>query len=314
MSVETAEDATEFFEEHRNHLFSVGYSIMGTVSDTEDVLQDAWLAWTTAQRDTITNPRAYLARIVVNNALRRLKASSRETYIGPWLPEPLITEADAAEPALQRDSVSMAMMVMLEALSPNQRAVFVLNEVFGYRHAEVAEIVGKTPEAVRQMMARARKQVRGRERRYTPDPAVQRKVTERFLDAANGGDVKSLLDVLAPDVELISDGGGKVRAAMRVINGSDKVGRFLAGIAPEFGSLSFRPAVVNGESGIAAFYGEQLYAVGVLEVDDDGRIAGMYGVLNPEKLTHLRTPPTARNPRHLTRPSRSGQPDQTRTP
>lgn len=291
MSAETLDDATASFEEHRDHLFSVGYSIIGTVSDTEDVLQDSWLAWTKARRDNVTNPRAYLARIVVNNALSRLKRNNRETYIGPWLPEPLVTDVAAEDTAVQRDSVSMAMMVMLESLSPSQRAVFVLNEVFGYPHAEIAEIVGKTPEAVRQAMARARKQVKARERRYTPDPTVQRQATERFLAAANGGDVQSLLKVLAPDVEFVSDGGGKVRAAMRVIHGSDKVGRFIAATAPEFSQFSLEPVVVNGGPGFAVFDGERLYGVGVVTVDDDGRVNGIYGVANPDKLTRIVSPP-----------------------
>jgi RNA polymerase sigma-70 factor (ECF subfamily) len=194
------ETTTASFVELRELLFSVVYNLLGTVSDTEDVLQETWLAWASSGREEVANARAYLLRIAVNQALSRLRRErrNRETYVGPWLPEPLATGADAAEGAERAEAVSLAMLVVLETLTPLERTVFVLHEVFGYEHAEIAAILGRRPAAVRQLAHRAREHVQARRPRCQPDPSAQRAATERFLAAAVGGDLPALLEVLAP--------------------------------------------------------------------------------------------------------------------
>lgn len=285
----SVDSVTNEFAEHRNHLFSVAYSILGSIADTEDVIQEVWVAWAGADHESVANPRAYLIRIAVNTALSRLKSlqKEREAYIGPWLPEPLVTDAtDTEEKALRAESVSLAMMVVLEALSPLERAVFVLDEAFGYKHAEIAEILGRTPAAVRQLARRARTHVQERRRRFEPPASgVRQKVIQRFLKAAEGGDVGELLQVLAPDVEIVSDAGGTRRAALRPIRGRDKAARFLAAVGySDLRQMTLRAVDVNGEPGIAAYQDGRLAAVGVIEVDAQGQVFAAYGVFNPAKL------------------------------
>jgi RNA polymerase sigma-70 factor (ECF subfamily) len=297
--------ATRVFAEHRELLFSVVYNLLGSVADTEDVLQDTWLSWAartrTADPGEILNPRAYLVRIAVNAALGRRAAISRrrETYIGPWLPEPLITETaaepDADDPAVRAESVSMALLVVLETLTPLERAVFVLHEVFGYAHTEIADILDRTPASVRQLAHRAREHVHSRRPRYQADPRIQRQATERFLAAALGGDLEKLLEILAPDVTMWTDGGGKARgAALRPVHGRDKVARMIAGVAtraPE--DIDIRYRSVNGDPSALLFDGDSPFAVMVLDLSpEDGQVSGIYAVTNPEKLTHVSDPPT----------------------
>lgn len=284
--------ATATFSEHRGLLFSVVYNILGEVADTEDTLQEIWLAWAGANHDQIGNARAYLVRIAVNEALSRLRRvqRNRETYIGPWLPEPLVTEADASESALQSESVSLALMVVLETLTPLERAVFVLHEAFGYGHTEIATILDRSPAAVRQLAHRAREHVQARRPRVAVDDQARKAVTERFLAAALGGDLQALMDVLAPDVELWTDSGGKRRAARRVVMGRDKVARLLTSdvVAGDLIGMTLKEAVVNGEPAHGLYDGDQLYAVGIIELSDDGEhVRGIYGILNPDKLRHI---------------------------
>lgn len=228
---ETASDpvantATQVFNDHRELLFSIVYNMLGSVADTEDVLQETWLSWTTRNQapsaERIDNPRAYLVRIAVNRALAHQATISRrrETYIGPWLPEPLVSPLtdtllpdDAADATVRAESVSMALLVILETLTPLERGVFVLHEVFGYAHTEIAEILGRSPSAIRQLAHRAREHVHARRPRYEPDPHVRQQVTEQFLAAALGGDLDALLQILAPEVTLWGDGGGKAAGA-----------------------------------------------------------------------------------------------------
>src|SRR5215472_17481421 len=209
--------------------------MLGTITDAEDAVQDAWLRWSAAHREHVTDQRAYLARTVVNTALNRLRAAQarREAYVGPWLPEPLLTEAGPgpAERAELAESVSMAMLVVLESLTPDERAVFVLREVFGFSHAEIGATLGRPDAAVRQLAHRAREHVQARRPRFDVDWNQQREVTERFLAAAAGGDMDGLMTVLAPDVTLVADGGGKARAPLRPIMGAAKVARFVAAVA-----------------------------------------------------------------------------------
>ncbi|PXY33022.1 RNA polymerase subunit sigma-24 [Prauserella sp. PE36] len=285
--------ATQTFLDHRELLFSVVYNLLGTVSDTEDVLQETWLAWAPRARsgEPVANPRAYLVRIAVNQALGSRAAINRrrETYVGQWLPEPLVEgESDPVERA---ESTSMALLVVLETLSPLERAVFVLHEVFGYAHTETAEILGRSPSAVRQLAHRAREHMHARRPRYRPDPAIRREVTERFLAAALGGELEALLEVLAPDVTLWTDGGGKGPArSLSPVHGRDAVARLFVAVAAHAPpAMDVRYRRVNGDPSAVLFDGDAPFAVFVLDLSPDGdRVAAIYSVTNPDKLSGVR--------------------------
>jgi RNA polymerase sigma-70 factor (ECF subfamily) len=279
---------TRVFLEHRELLFSIVYNMLGSVADTEDVLQETWLSWST--REGIENPRAYLVRIAVNAALARRTSINRrrEEYYGPWLPEPVVSAADPVE---QAETVSMAMLVVLETLSPLERAVFVLHEVFGYAHGEIGEILDRSPAAVRQLAHRAREHVQARRPRFEADPQVRLEVTEKFVAAIVGGDLKALMEVLAPDVTLWADGGGKARAAgLHPVQGRDKIAQLIIGDADRrpIPALGVRYRTVNGDPSALLLSGDTPFAVIVLDVDGD-RITGIFAVTNPDKLSHLST-------------------------
>jgi RNA polymerase sigma-70 factor (ECF subfamily) len=297
-----ADTATQVFADHRELLFSIVYNMLGSVTDTEDVLQETWLSWTSRNQapsvERIENPRAYLVRIAVNRALAHQATITRrrETYIGPWLPEPLVSPLtdtpipdDAADAAVRAESVSMALLVVLETLTPLERGVFVLHEVFGYAHTEIAEILGRSPSAIRQLAHRAREHVHARRPRYQPDRRVRQQVTERFLAAAVGGDLDALLRILAPEVTLWGDGGGQAAGGLRPLHGRDKVARLLAAVAPRFGEgLSIAYRSVNGDPSAVLFAGDTPYAVIVLDLTPDGsQVCGIYAVANPDKLSHV---------------------------
>lgn len=304
-AADAIEASTEVFVGYRELLFSIVYNLLGTVADTDDVLQETWLSWSAKKCRTpyeeIDNPRAYLVRIAVNHALARKAVIKRrrETYVGPWLPEPLVTrggdEEPAAEPAhraLQSESVSMALMVVLETLSPLERAVFVLHDVFGYAHAEIAGILDRNPSSVRQLAHRARAHVQARRPRYQADPQVQQQVTERFIDAALGGDLALLMEMLAPDVTMWTDGGGKVRTAgLRPVIGREKVCRLLAGYAgrtPKDIDIHYRH--VNGDPSAVVFSEDSPYAVLVMDLTPESdQVRGIYAVVNPDKLARVRS-------------------------
>ena len=298
-------DPLAAFEQHRRLLFTVAYQMLGSVADAEDVVQDAWLRWSAADRTSVADPRAYLVRITSRLALDRLGSarSRRESYVGPWLPEPLLTGgapvAGAAPPpdpddaAALGEQVSLALLVVLETLSPAERAVFVLREVFGLPAAEVAAILGRSEAAVRQTAHRAREHVRARQPRFDTDRSTQRLATERFLAACAGGDVEALLAALAPDVVLVTDGGGRAKAALRPIVGAEKVARFLVattaqGLATP--GLHVEVAEVNGAPGVVAWVGGAPYMT-ISLVLVDGLVEQVLVVRNPKKLTGL---PTAR--------------------
>jgi RNA polymerase sigma-70 factor (ECF subfamily) len=284
------------FDRHRRLLFTVAYQMLGSVADAEDVVQDAWLRWSAADRGEVADPKAYLVRIVSRLALDRLGAAHtrRETYVGPWLPEPLLTESapgpgEAAEVA---ERVSLALLVVLETLTPLERAVFVLREVFGLPAAEVAVAVGRSEAAVRQLAHRAREHVEARQPRFEPDRRTQREVTERFYAAVAGGDLDALLSVLSPGVVLVSDGGGMANAARRPIEGADKVARFLLGIAAKgFATpgLEGRLTDVNGTPGFAAWV-DGVPFMALSPVVGEGRIDQVLVVVNPDKLAGLSAP------------------------
>jgi RNA polymerase sigma-70 factor (ECF subfamily) len=276
------------FADHRDLLFTVAYEITGSIADAEDVVQESYLRWSEvdeARRAQIENPRAYLARIATRQALNRLRSRSRqrEDYVGPWLPEPLVTGPDVAQDVELADSVSTAMMLVVESLSPEERAVFVLHEVFGFAHDEIAEAVDKSPAAVRQIAHRARAHVQARRPRFPADEAATERVTERFITAARTGDLQGLMDVLAPDVVLLNDGGGKVRAALRPVVTADRVARLLVGLRAGLGVLTTESAVVNGRPGGFIYLDGVLDTVVSIEIAGD-RISGVYLVRNPDKL------------------------------
>jgi RNA polymerase sigma-70 factor, ECF subfamily len=286
---------TSVFNEHRELLLGVAYRILGRVTDAEDVVQDAWLRWERADRDDVANPRAYLVRVTTRLAIDRLRSikARHEAYVGPWLPEPLLTTPDASEPVERAESVSMAMLIVLETLSPLERAVFVLREAFGYPYAEVAEILGRGEPAVRQLASRARDHVQQQRPRYDTDRETRREVVERFLAACVGGDLQTLMGVLAPGVTLVADSGGKARAPRRPILGADKVARFLVGVATQpVPDQRIDVVDVNGAPSVVVSSGGVPVAVFMVE-SAAGRIAMVRALANPDKLVGLAGPHAA---------------------
>jgi RNA polymerase sigma-70 factor (ECF subfamily) len=280
------------FIEHRKLLFAIAYRILGSAADAEDVVQDAWLKWSAADRGQVADPKAYLSRIVSNLSMERLRSTrhKRETYVGPWLPEPILTGADTAEDVAAAESVSMAMLVVLETLSPLERAVFVLKEVFDFSYAEIAAAVERSEPAVRQAGHRARNHVQARRPRFEADRDKKRAVTERFFAAATGGDINDLMQLLAPDVTLWTDGGGKVRQALRPVEGIAKVAAWLAGVAQrpyegvEIADMTAEVVDINGGPGIVFSAPGRVIATLTVELDADGHIATIHNVANPDKL------------------------------
>jgi len=288
--------ATEAFLAHRNLLFTVAYEMLGSAADAEDVLQETWLRWAGVDLGTVENQRAYLVRITTRQALARMRTLGRrkESYLGPWLPEPLLTAPDVAEDVELADSVSMAMLLVLETLTPAERAVFVLREVFDLAYDEIAEAVGKSPAAVRQIAHRARAHVAARRPRGAVTPAETRDALGAFQRAAQTGDLQSLLDILAPDVVLLGDGGGVVQGVPHPIVGSGKVARVLAiGLGRLAAAGSLQPTQVNGYPALILRINGEIDTVLAVRIDD-GLITGLYAVRNPEKLSHMKQETTLR--------------------
>jgi RNA polymerase sigma-70 factor (ECF subfamily) len=274
---------TDAFVAHRNLLFTVAYEMLGSAADSEDVLQEVWLRWVEVT-DDVLDDRAYLVRITTRLALNRMRSQARrrEDYVGPWLPEPLLTSPDVADDVELADSVSTAMLLVLETLPPTERAVFVLREVFDVSYAEIATAVDKSEPAVRQIAHRARSHVEARRPRGRVAPEVHHATLERFLAAAAGGDLQSLMDVIAPDIVLITDGGGEKRAALRPIVGAEKVLRFLAGVHDL--ATSVEVVSVNGGPALRLELDGELEAIATFTFDGD-LVTGAYIVRNPHKLT-----------------------------
>lgn len=275
--------STEHLLAHRNLLFTVAYEMLGSAADAEDVVQEVWLRWVDVDVEQVRDPRAYLVRMTTRLALNRLRtlARRREDYVGTWLPEPVLTSPDVAQDVELADSVSTAMLLVLETLPPTERAVFVLREVFDVPYAEIAEAVGKSDPAVRQVASRARAHVAERRPRSSVSTAERDAVIERFRAATETGDLQGLMDVLAPDVVLMTDGGGKVQAALNPIRGRDKVLRFLAGVTPD--ALELEPVWLNGSPGIQFVVDGQRDGVGTMLVED-GVVTRLFLVRNPDKL------------------------------
>jgi RNA polymerase sigma-70 factor (TIGR02957 family) len=290
VTVQADDDQLAAFDQHRRLLFTVAYQMLGSVADAEDVVQDAWLRWSAADRANVADPKAFLVRTTSRLALDRLGSARhrRETYVGPWLPEPLLTEPGPEDAVELGEQVSLAVLVVLETLSPVERAVFVLREVFGMSWSEVAGVLDRSEAAVRQLGHRAREHVQARRPRFDTDRRSAREVTERFLAAAVGGDVDSLLAAMSPGVVLISDGGGRVKAARRPIVGADKVARFLAAIGPQGADLGVRVgmAEVNGAPAVVAWTDEGPYMALQL-VLVDGLVEQVLYMGNPDKLAGI---------------------------
>ncbi|MFE5256354.1 RNA polymerase sigma-70 factor [Streptomyces coelicoflavus] len=285
-----ADAATEDFVAHRNLLFTVAYEMLGSAADAEDVLQETWLKWAGVDLGTVRDRRAYLVRITTRQSLNRLRTLGRrkESYVGSWLPEPLLTTPDVAEDVELADSVSMAMMLVLETLTPVERAVFVLREVFDLGYDEIAEAVEKTPAAVRQIAHRARAHVAARRPRGEVTAAESRRALAAFQRAVETGDLQGLLDILSPDVVLLGDGGGIKQAVLRPIVGADKVARLmLGGLVKLPVAVTMDPAQVNGHPSLVIRLDGELDTVVAVRMEA-GRIKGLYAVRNPEKLSYMR--------------------------
>ena len=278
------------FIAHRRLLFTVAYEMLGSAVDAEDVLQESWLKWNRADRGDVRDPRAYLVRIVTRTALDRLRTivRRREEYVGPWLPEPLLTSPDVAEDLELADSLSTAMLLVLETLTPTERAVFLLRDVFDVGYEELAEAVGKSEAAVRQIAHRARNHVAERRPRNAASQAETRSALEAFMRTLETGDLQHLVDVLAPDVVALGDGGGIKQALPRPVMGADKVGRLMGvGIATarEMG-MTMEPVHVNGWPALLIRLHGQIDSVLSVRVDD-GLVSAIYTVRNPEKLSRM---------------------------
>jgi RNA polymerase sigma-70 factor (TIGR02957 family) len=303
-SDERRPDAVRVFDEHRGLLNSVAYRILGSVTDAEDAVQETYLRWSKVDPSQVSNPRAFLVRVTTRLAIDRLRRAKarRESYVGPWLPEPILTGRDVAEDVALAESVSLAMLVVLETLSPLERAVFVLREAFGMPYAEIADVLGRKDDAVRQLGRRARDHVQQRRSRFDADQSEQRRVTERFLQATSTGNLDALMAVLSPGVTLVADGGGRVLAPRRPVLGAEKVARFLLAVATEerlarfLRSVGSEPIVadlrvsmapVTGGPGILVVSGDKPISTLVLDVSD-GVVRTIYLVANPQKLDGVR--------------------------
>jgi RNA polymerase sigma-70 factor (ECF subfamily) len=277
------------FVEHRSLLFTVAYEMLGSAADAEDVVQESWLRWSAVDQTEVREPRAYLVRVVTRQSLNRLRSLSRrrEEYVGEWLPEPLLTSPDVAEDVELAESVSIAMLTVLETLGPAERAVFVLREVFDTPYDEIAEAIGKSPAAVRQIAHRAKEHVAARRPRVPVKQEEQAAAVEKFLAAVQGGDLQSLLEVLAPDVVMVADGGGVAAAARKPIHGADKVATFLGTawrLKVEFTGM---PISINGLPGARLDIRLDDSTTALSFVVEDGRITRIYAMRNPHKLQRL---------------------------
>ncbi|MBO0865471.1 MAG: RNA polymerase sigma-70 factor [Mycobacterium sp.] len=285
----------ERFTVLRPLLFTIAYEILGSATESDDVLQDSYLRWAEVDLSTVHDTKSYLARLVTRQALNTLRSEARrrEDYVGPWLPEPLLLdEQDPSADVVLAESVSMAMLVLLETLSPDERAVFVLREVFGFEYGEIAEAVGKSAPAVRQIAHRSRQHVQARRRRFTPvDPEQNARITAEFMAAAADGDVQAVMSMLAPDVVWTADGGGKASAARRPVVGADKVAAAVIGLirrAQRIPDVRVQTVVCNAAPAVLLYRGDHLEGVFTVEIID-GKITNFYAMRNPDKLTAVAT-------------------------
>lgn len=275
------------FDEHRDLLFRVAYGVLGSVAGAEDVVQESWLRWNRSRRGDIDRPRAFLVRIATNLAVDELRTEQRrrEDYVGVWLPEPLVSDPDPSESLVEAEDITFGMLVVLETLSPLERAAFVLREAFRFDYDEIARIFDRSPATVRKLAQRAREHVRSRRPRFTADPSTAQAAASRFLDAALGGDMNALLEVVAPDAILYNDGGGNAPAALKPIYGAAKIARLMASVGPRYAVLD-RTWMVGVEPCVVLRNRDaEIISVLSFEVDPDrSQVRRAYGVVNPEKL------------------------------
>jgi RNA polymerase sigma-70 factor (ECF subfamily) len=294
-------DLLEIFNENRKLLFAIAYRMLGSVADAEDLVQEAFLRWQQTDPAEVRSPRAYLSAVLTRLCINHLKSARtrREEYVGPWLPEPLLTgqALDPGGDVRLAESLSMAFLVLLESLSPVERTVFLLREVFDYDYAEIAYILGKSEANCRQMLRRAREQVAARRPRFDPSPVQRERLAEQFLKTSVEGDLPGLLALLAEDVALWADGGGKTAAALRPIHGADRVVRFIIGALRKFvpADRVSRRIEINGQPGIISYVGRWPISAVILD-PVGGRIQTIYIVSNPEKLARLPSPPVPGDP------------------
>jgi RNA polymerase sigma-70 factor (ECF subfamily) len=294
----SSSEHAERFTHLRPLLFTIVYEILGSATESDDVLQDSYLRWADVDLATVRDTKSYLAQLVTRQALNALRAGARrrEDYIGPWLPEPLLLEErDASADVVLAESVSMAMLVLLETLTPDERAVFVLREVFGFDYDEIAGAVGKSVTTVRQVAHRAREHVHARRKRFEPVDAGQTaQITEQFMTAAATGDMEGLLSLLAPDATWTADSGGKATAARRPIVGAEKVARALMGLfryGQRMPDMRFNMVNCNNAPAVVVYSGDQLEGVFLVEIID-GKITQFYAMRNPDKLAGMAVPRT----------------------
>src|SRR5262245_60144202 len=284
----------EVFEEQRSVLFGLAYRMLGSVADAEDVVQEAWLRWQSAERGQVQSPKAFLTTVATRLSLDQLRRRQREreTYIGPWLPEPLVTDDSMRESSAElAESLSLAFLTLLEKLQPIERAVFLLHDVFQYSHDEIAAIVEKSSQNCRQILSRAKEHLEAGRPRFQPEPARQQALLEQFLATCRSGDVPALAQLLVEDVVMVSDGGGKASAAKKVVRGPESVARALTGFARKGAAgLSVRFATLNGTRGVLLCSPARIDSALNLEFTADGRIAAVHIVRNPEKLVRLVAP------------------------
>ncbi|MGE5693696.1 MAG: RNA polymerase sigma-70 factor [Candidatus Sericytochromatia bacterium] len=290
----TTDEHAQRFMLLRPLLFTIAYEILGSATESDDVLQESYLRWAEVDLSTVRDTKAYLAQLVTRQALNALRAGvrRREDYVGPWLPEPLLLdEQDPARDVVLAESVSMAMLVVLETLGPDERAVFVLREVFGFDYDEIASAVGKSVAAARQIAHRAREHVQSRRKRFEPvDPALSMEITTRFFTAAATGDVEGLLEMLAPDVVWTADSAGKVSAARRPVSGAERVARLIVGLMRVAGgNARLEPAMYNNAPAVKLYLGDSFEGIVTVEISE-GRISHFYAMRNPEKLVGVDVP------------------------
>lgn len=284
------DESARRFEAHRSRLFGVAYRMLGSRVDAEDVLQDAYLRWHRADTTTVETPEAWLVTVVTRLCLDRLRASKQERalYVGPWLPEPIVSRTmDSAETQLEfANEVSVAFLAVLERLGAQERAAFLLHDVFDYDYADIARMLDKTEAACRQIVHRARERVRSGRPRYSVPEQNRQLLLERFLQAATSGDREAVAALLSEDVSFISDGGGKVTAALKILNGPERIGRLYYCIARRNPKMSFRLIRVNGELGAVHLVDGKLHSVLSFETSGE-RILGIYVMRNPDKLAGI---------------------------
>jgi RNA polymerase sigma-70 factor (ECF subfamily) len=276
----------ETFDRHRGRLFGISYRMLGSRTDAEDVLQEAYIRWHTADAGDIENVEAWLVTVVTRLSIDRLRKASatRETYIGPWLPEPILTEPSPQDKIEFASNLSIAFMTILERLSPTERAVFLLHDVFDYAYGEIARITGKSEPAVRQITSRARTRVRSDNPRFQTDPLEHRRLVEKFAVAAYAADEQALLDMFSPEITVVSDGGGKITAARKAVRGLGRVMRvFTIALARIKDHVTNEIVEINGEPGIIEYYDGIPFAATTMMIEND-RISAVYRVMNPEKL------------------------------